>query len=252
MKWIKAQVFHQRFGKKTHKFCHDIFYWNVAVEHLRDISKFALCAYNKFSVFSLRDRDHGFEGDESCPAARIQKLKQDYNLVDICNGETRLITLPACFGYSFNPVSFWCLYDDDGGLRVILAEVHNTFSQRHGYLLHHDDYRIIQPDDILTSQKDFHVSPFYSIKGHYQFTFDIDRKDFKITIDYMRDGAKALETGIVGIQADVNKNDPLKWIIRYSLGTFKVITLIHWHAVFLWLKKIQFHKLPLPPRQNIS
>ena len=224
----------------------------MSVNKLKDISKFPLCAYNKFSLFSLRDRDHGFDGDLECPNARIQKLKQDYYLSSICDGETRLITLPACFGYSFNPVSFWCLYDASGGLRAVLAEVHNTFSQRHGYLLYHDDYRAIQPADILTAQKNFHVSPFYSIDGHYEFSFDIDREDFKIKITYIRDNKPALETGIIGLQQDVKKNDPWRWIFRYSLGTFKVITLIHWHAVFLWLKKIQFHRLPPLPPQNID
>ena len=66
----------------------------------------------------------------------------------------------------FNPVSFWlCRRDGDDTLIAVIAEVSNTFGDRHSYLVHHPDLRTIEASDRLTAQKIFHVSPFQPVEG---------------------------------------------------------------------------------------
>ncbi|SPN97428.1 uncharacterized protein DNG_00942 [Cephalotrichum gorgonifer] len=101
-----------------------------------------------------------------------------------------LITAPRALGYSFNPVSFWYLYDNTGTLEAVICEVNNTFDERRMYLVSRDETQrklgdsslVSEPGAISESQgdkqdvppriqqsflKDFHVSPFNSRKGHY-------------------------------------------------------------------------------------
>ena len=45
---------------------------------------------------------------------------------------------PRAFGYCFNPISvFWC-FDRAGEQRAVVVEVHNTYGDRHAYLVHPD------------------------------------------------------------------------------------------------------------------
>ncbi|KAF2707880.1 hypothetical protein K504DRAFT_435967 [Pleomassaria siparia CBS 279.74] len=95
-----------------------------------------------------------------------------------------LVTAPRFFGYSFNPVSFWYIYDEEHELKRMLLEVNNTFGERRLYVLHGSNpdqsgetsgSESSKADCSEPSQKrfkdnwpkDFHVSPFNSRKGHY-------------------------------------------------------------------------------------
>jgi DUF1365 family protein len=66
----------------------------------------------------------------------------------------------------------------------VIAEVSNTFGDRHSYLCAHDDHRPITREDTLSAQKIFHVSPFQPIEGGYTFRFDIREDRVGVWIDY--------------------------------------------------------------------
>lgn len=91
-----------------------------------------------------------------------------------------LVTAPRFLGYTFNPVSFWYLYDAQRQLRAMILEVNNTFDERRMYLLRRPDevkgetmLEDVNGLSILSRNftgkwpKDFHVSPFNSRKGSY-------------------------------------------------------------------------------------
>ena len=62
-------------------------------------------------------------------------------------------------GYVFNPLTvYWC-HRADGALACVVAEVHNTYGERHAYLLHTDERGRAQVP------KEFYVSPFYPVDG---------------------------------------------------------------------------------------
>ena len=70
-------------------------------------------------------------------------------------------------GHVFDPLSvFWC-YDSSGRLACVVAEVHNTYGERHAYLL--------RPDEagVAVTGKDFHVSPFFDVSGTYELRFTL-------------------------------------------------------------------------------
>lgn len=87
-----------------------------------------------------------------------------------------LVTAPRFLGYSFNPVSFWYIYDSNASLKYMILEVNNTFDERRMYLLKSNAKKANEDQDdpngktmLFTDswEKDFHVSPFNSRKGSY-------------------------------------------------------------------------------------
>ena len=134
-----------------------------------------------------------------------------------------LVTAPRFLGYSFNPVSFWYLYDLNQHLKAMVLEVNNTFDERRMYFLKNsnddtepppmaDDLSKKpdlppQPSDSVkppakfsnTWRKDFHVSPFNSRKGSYglsaldPFALDLTKSgsiNNSITLSSSKDHAK--------------------------------------------------------------
>jgi hypothetical protein len=101
------------------------------------------------------------------------------------DGRLLLLAQPRVLGHVFNPVSFWLIHDADRTvLRVVIAEVSNTFGDRHSYLVHNDDLSPIRRDQTLQARKIFHVSPFQPVEGGYSFRFDIRDDKIGIFIDY--------------------------------------------------------------------
>ncbi len=70
-------------------------------------------------------------------------------------------TQARAFGYCFNPISvFWCR-DESGALAATVVEVHNTYGDRHAYLVHPDEH------GRATTPKAMYVSPFHGTDGTY-------------------------------------------------------------------------------------
>jgi len=83
------------------------------------------------------------------------------NGIDLRGGHVLMLANARVFGHVFNPLSvFWC-HHPDGALRCVIAEVHNTYGERHCYLF--------TPDATGRAEfaKEFYVSPFYPVDGQY-------------------------------------------------------------------------------------
>ena len=151
-------------------------------------------------------------------------------------------SLLAAVRYVFNPVSFWFCYDRSRSLIAVLAEVNNTFGGTHSYLLHNDGLPLPERQEIRADKR-FHVSPFCTVAGHYDFRFRLDKAVQVVRIDY-HDGAGAgplLLTAISGKPAGWGAASLLRALLRMPLLTFGVVARIHWQALRLWIKKVPFH-----------
>jgi hypothetical protein len=92
----------------------------------------AALARNRFGLLSFHDRDHG--DGRADALAWIDELLASEGVAD-ADGEVWLHTYPRVLGYVFKPVSFWYCHRADGTLAAVVAEVNNTFGERHCYLL---------------------------------------------------------------------------------------------------------------------
>lgn len=162
-----------------------------------------------------------------------------------------LLAQPRIFNHVFNPVSFWMIYDKSDNLRLVIAEVSNTFGDRHSYLCHHDDMSVIKKEQTLTARKVFHVSPFQEMSGEYKFRFDITDKFVGIWIDF-RNKDKGVLATFSGFRQKLTNKSILKAVLLRPFGSIRVLALIHWQAIKLKFKGATFKKRPIPNSKDIS
>jgi DUF1365 family protein len=103
------------------------------------------------------------------------------------------------------------------------------------------------------SNKVFHVSPFCEVKGEYQFRFfsKLDSGQHVARIEY-HDQGPLLITSISGVEQNIDLKSIIWSAIRYPAMSIGVIARIHWQALRLWLKGVQFHSKPTPPSTEVS
>ncbi|MFM9889834.1 MAG: DUF1365 domain-containing protein [Rickettsiales bacterium] len=239
---------HARTRPRRHALRYRVYYLCFALSEMQQI-KNRFLSLNRFNLFSFYEADHGRDGVGM--QEWIAQVKRAHNL-SAADGEVVLLTLPRVLGYVFNPVSFWFLLDRDGGLRAMLAEVNNTFGDRHSYLLHHDDQRVIAANDRLPTRKVFHVSPFLDVAGRYEFRVDYSAEKIDLAINHYDEDGLLLATSLTGTRGTLDSHAMLRCFFRFPLMTFMVIGLIHYHALRLVLKGIRYRRRPLPPLEEVT
>ena len=241
--WLfEGRVFHERLKPFNHKFVYNLFFLRFPISKLKDLENRFL-SFDKFNLFSFHTKDY-LDGSDRSLEEKIREvfLKEDLDV----SGEIYLQTLPRLLGYGFNPVSFWFAYDKEKKLMAIMSEVNNTFGDRHYYLLQNfSEYKKI------TTKKVFHVSPFFDIKGDYQFSFNPK----SVTINYLDNEAGNTfftSTFVEDSSREYNAKNLLKIFFKYPFMSFMVMVRIHWQALRLFLKKAQFYKRPNPPKELLT
>lgn len=246
---LRGHTVHARHGAVTHRFGYGVDYLLTAPE--ADQPKPRLLARNRAGLVSVHDADHGGPPGKGRGAAWLRDLLTREG-VHIPGLTIRLLAQPRVLGHVFNPVSFWLCHDGSDQLRAVVAEVTNTFGDRHSYLCAHPDLAPITPQDRLTARKIFHVSPFQPVSGEYRFRFDIGADKIGILIDY-RDGADGgVHATLTGRLAPLTNRGILAACLRRPFGSRRVLALIHWQALRLFLKRAPYRTRPEPPAQEVS
>lgn len=246
-KIMTGHVMHARLFPKINRFIYGIYYLALPLKRLPDCK----IPQERWAPASFYRKDHG-PCDGSDLYAWAQKILRTYG-IDTVDGEIMLVCLPRIFGYVFNPVSFWLCYGPQNTLRAIICEVHNTFGQRHSYLCARPDHGPITAQDLLKTEKIFHVSPFLESEGHYEFTFDISAERFSVWIDYFdKNKNKKLLTSLIGSYTPLTKPSLRSMLWKYPLVTFKAISLIHWQALKLIAKGIKYIPKPRQKPERLS
>ncbi len=243
-----ADVIHTRFSPKSHRLRYTVYYLAFPIRLMRDIAGRVL-SLKRFNLFGFYNTDHGLSGMHG--EDWVRAALQSRNITET-DGDIVLVCMPRVLGYVFNPVSFWFCLDKNKQVRAVLAEVSNTYGERHGYLCYHEDKRPIEKDDWIESDKVFHVSPFLEVRGKYAFRFAYSEEKIAVWIDYYDNDEKVLATSMIGTRTKLDDWALIRCFFRYPLVTLKVIGLIHYHALLLVLKGIRFNNKPKPPEQEIT
>ena len=245
----QGQVRHARSRPQAHAFAYPTFFLMLPLRSLRAQGDGAL-ARNRRAALSFHDRDHG-DGRADCLAWLEQTLATQ-GITD-ADGEVWLHTYPRVLGYAFKPVSFWYCHRADGSLRALLAEVNNTFGERHCYLLDAPRYGVP-----CRADKVFHVSPFCPVRGEYRFVFMRTQRDGEdctvVRIDYHDepDAPALIRTSVSGVLQPLDAASARRALLRHPLMTLGVIARIHWQALRLWLKQAPFFRQPAAPREFVT
>ena len=245
-----GRVMHRRLRPRENRFTYPVFFLRLPISGIEH-TEHRWFSLNRWNLFSLHYKDYG-PGDGTPPQAWLKALLAANGLDDIADGEVVLQTFPRVLGYVFNPVSFWFCHDRVGAVRAILAEVNNTFGERHGYLLARGDRGPLGRTDTLQVSKVFHVSPFLPVEGGYRFRFAQDETHSLARIEYFDHAGDALHTSISGDAAAWDPRVFLRAFFRYGPMSCLVIARIHYQALRLWLKGVRFFRKPNPPREVIT
>ena len=240
---VLGEVRHSRLKPFEHSFRYRSFYLQLPLRSLGRQAGGWAWGVNKTSLLSVHDRDHG--DGRPLLAWALDTLRQAG--VHDADGEIWLQTFPRMFGYVFKPVSFWFCERADGALRAVIAEVNNTFGDRHVYVLEAKN-QCIHNGETLFAKKAFYVSPFFEIRGSYQFRFykaGLGGRDLA-RIEYLDDSGALLLTSMSGQSKALSAYSALRAWLAYPLHSVSVIARIHWQALFLWIKGAKFVARPKP------
>jgi hypothetical protein len=246
---VPGQTFHGRRGGVENAFRYGVDYVILDPEAAYPRTPF-LFSRNRGNLAALHDADHGGPPRLGRGAPWAREVLAAHGL-DEADGQILLMAQPRVLGHVFNPVSFWLCYDRTGALRAVIAEVTNTFGDRHSYLAHREDRQPIARDDVLEAAKIFHVSPFQPVEGGYRFRFDIRPDKVGIWIDYARGNGGLIAT-LTGPRVPLTGGGLLMALLRRPFGSRRVLALIHWQAVKLWWKGATFRSRPEPPLEQVS
>ncbi|MBC6445207.1 MAG: DUF1365 domain-containing protein [Alphaproteobacteria bacterium GM202ARS2] len=241
-----ATVRHKRLAPKVNAFAYPT--WCLAFDSTQpnklDIPY--LCSHNKARLVSLHAHDYGKKNPPPDTYQAWQTwLQQSLKKHQITTQDKKviLVAMPRVLGYVFNPISFWLIIDPQThNLHAVICEVTNTFKERHHYVcLPKKGKNTIQENDILTADKHFHVSPFFSRRGFYRFQFQTARQRSQFLISYYDDNGKlALVTSLQGHLIPHTRANLARMLIRYGPIALRAMTLIHWQALKLAWKKTPY------------
>ncbi|WP_018954600.1 DUF1365 domain-containing protein [Thioalkalivibrio sulfidiphilus] len=245
-----TQVMHQRRFPVGYRFVYPVFSLLLDIDRLEETSRESrLFSFERFNLLSVRSRDHGpRDGNPWRPWVEAKLAEHGIRLE---GGAIRLLCMPRVLGYAFNPLSVWFCHHRDGSLRAVICEVSNTFGEHHHYLLHEAGRPMQNP---VRQQRDkiFHVSPFIDMDAEYRFRISVPDEKLRVLIHEYQQGELMLVATQTGEARPFTDTQLLRTWLRMPLMTFKVITMIHWQALKIWLKGARYHSKPAPPREEMS
>lgn len=245
----EGPVMHARLKPFVHRFSYRVFSTLIDIDQLDALGRMSwLLSVNRFNILSFHEADH-IDPRVSPTGAGLRAY------VDALCGQAglspprrvALLAYPRVFGHAFNPISVYYAFNADKVLAAIIYEVRNTFGERHAYVCPVRRGELSEAGLRQSCAKRLHVSPFIGISGRYDFRLLPPGGELRLRI------LEHDETGPILAASFSAKAKPLKTanlvsaLIRIPLLGLKVVCLIHFEALRLWLKGAIFRTSPTPP-----
>ena len=232
-----GRIIHDRREPVRLGFVLTYFFYGIDLYELPQISQEVRgFGYNLRRPVFLRDRDYLCgEGGFKERLSRYVDLSEVDRIV--------LITVPGFLAKVFNPVSFYYCLRRDGDAARIVAEVNNTFGDRHLYVLDAGGAFPLR----CSHEKRFHVSPFNDMRGHYEFHFSAPETSIAISIRLVRDGKVVLNTALRGRGRPLDTRSLRSTHLAHPLTPLKTVPRILVQAARLYYGRgLPVFKRPAP------
>lgn len=238
---------HHRLVPKKNKFSYDVFMFYIDLDELEQLSKNnKLFGWNRFNLFSFYHKDHANTTEGILDRASSVKLKiiefiKNKGIHTVPYRITLLSNLTT-MGYLFNPVSFYYLFDKEDQPFACIAEVCNTFGEMKLYVMNHE--QLVGDTFSAMVPKNFYVSPFSKASTWFHFILKVPgEKMLQRVDDYTHEkGDRFLLSAISGVKEKWTDFNMLKHFFSIPFVTLKVIALIHWQALKIYLKNTPYYK----------
>ena len=253
---LTGRVTHSRFAPRAHAFAYRLFMLRLDLDAVpaldRSRTLFGMRWWKPVRLDAADFLDVPRAGGS--PEVRVAALREAVlrtlaaHGVRQSVGRIELLAHARIFGYVFNPVSFFVCYGahgadgpSAGGLPVaVIADVHNTFGERHAYVLPADEGE----GGVWHAKKVFHVSPFFTLDGTYRFDLSFADGAADVRIDLQREGRPVFVSHLRLAPAPFTDRVLLTALLRFPFMTARVIGAIHWEAWRLWRKGLAYHQKP--------
>lgn len=243
---FRGEVVHERLSPRRHRFSYPMTFFGFDLEELSTLREVAsLFGYNEPRPLCLYDKDYLYGSHEAieCQLDKLLSVKQ-------AGEHTMLFSSPRYFGYAFNPVNFH-LRLRGACLRSVVAEVNNTFGDRHVYPL----IELTKTGESSWSArcpKDFHVSPFNDMLGEYRFSFRITDEEVFLGVDLYKSGECVMKTWMCGEARPITNAAIIRYALLHPLDTaLNSMPRIVWQAALLYCKKrMEVFKRPSPVSEH--
>lgn len=238
---VDGVVAHRRQGPIRYEFRHRVYQWLVDLDALPRRPWYL----RPVAGFDARDHLGGTgPGASRCIKANVERFLAQRD-VDLGHG-ARVVMLANArvFGHVFDPLTvFWC-FAGDGTLRCVVAEVHNTYGERHVYLLEPG------PDGEASTAKQFYVSPFNDVSGYYAMRFTLTQQHVDVTIALHRDGHPVFDASFTGTPTPATTTTIARFALELPAMTQRVTALIRLHGLRLWWRGLPTVTRPSHVRQQ--
>jgi DUF1365 family protein len=230
---------HRRFTPVPHAFTYPLFMALLDIDRVPQLMRVSrVTSHNRWNWASFDDRDH--LGDPARSLRERLAIDASREGIDLPDGPIFLLTHLRYLGYCFNPVSFFYCFDAANRLRIVLAEVNNTFGGSHNYWL--------RPDPALrtfrsAAAKSLYVSPFMPVDLEYTFAFTPPADRVVAHMETLEAGSVCFDATLSLERRPWNAAEIRRALFRYPMMTANVVAAIHWQALKLWWKGV-----PLVPR----
>ena len=238
---VDGIVAHRRRGPIRHEFRHRAYQWLVDLDQLPHPPWYL----RPVAGFDARDHLGGTGPDASRDIKRNVERFLALRDVDLdAGGRIVMLANARAFGHVFDPLTvFWC-FGTDGTLRCVVAEVHNTYGERHAYLL------TPGPDGEAGVDKQFYVSPFNDVSGDYTMRFTLTDNHVEVMISLRRDGQTVFDACFAGRPTPATTATIARFALRRPAMPQRVSVLIRAHAIRLWLRGLPIATRPRHERQE--
>ncbi|MFI6874333.1 DUF1365 domain-containing protein [Streptomyces sp. NPDC050400] len=222
-------VAHVRTGPVRHTLRHRTYLWLIDIDRPPRVP-YPLRGFARFDA-----RDH-LGGDGTTLRARLTAFLTAQGIGLDPAERVVMLAHARVLGHVFNPLTvYWCLAPD-GTPRCVVAEVHNTYGERHCYVLHPDRTGAARAD------KEFYVSPFFPLAGHYRMRLPVPDGTLRLTVRLEAAGTPPFTATVRGVRRSATPFGVARTVLRRPLSTYAVSAGIRLHGIRLLLRGLR----PLP------
>lgn len=242
----EGHVRHRRFRPVRNEFCYPLFLMFLDLDELPHLFKGRLCWSSEgFNLACFHRPDH--LGDPQLSLDRAVRDLVEERTGIRPNGPIRLLTHLRYFGHCFNPVSFYYCYDPSARrVETIVAEIHNTpWHEEHCYVLGEAlNEHPVKGWKRYRFAKVFHVSPFMDMDIRYDLRFREPGEFLNVHFINIQEGFRLFDASLRLRRTEIDASSLTRVLTTYPLMTVRVIALIYWQALRLWLKGTPFFVHP--------
>ncbi|MFD8293858.1 DUF1365 domain-containing protein [Streptomyces lavendulae] len=227
-------IAHARTTPLRRSFRHRTYLWCVDLDRLPVLPR----PVRPLARFDARDH---FGGGADSIRAGLDAYLAGHG-IDLDGGRVTMLAHARVFGFVFNPLSvYWC-HDGSGALVCVVAEVHNTYGQRHCYLLRADETDAAETE--FETDKELYVSPFFAVEGRYLMRLPPPGDRLRLTVHLEHEEGRAFTAVVRGRRRPATVRALLSAAVRRPWPTAAVWAGIRRHGMALLLRGLPVHPRP--------